>query len=74
MEKHYTDGLGTEEAIRLAVQTLGEIVEGSEHLDICCMHKSGKIETVPDEVLAEIFNVLKQEKEAAEAAKKKKAD
>ena len=74
MEKQYTEDLNTDAAIRLAVQTLGEIVEGSEHLDICCMHQNGKIETVAEETVAQIFNVLKEEKEAAEAAKKKKAD
>lgn len=46
MEKNYTEGLDTEAAIRLAVQTLAEIVEGSEHLDVCCMHQNGKIENV----------------------------
>jgi 20S proteasome alpha/beta subunit len=52
MEKQYTEDLNTDGAIRLAVQTLGEIVEGSEHLDICCMHQNGKIETVAEETVA----------------------
>lgn len=74
MEKKYTDGLDKDAAVRLAVETLLEVVEGSEHLDVCCMHDNGKIEMVEEDKLLAIFTELKEEKEAAEAAKKKKAD
>ena len=74
MEKKYTEGLNNDQAVRLAVQTLLEVVEGSEHLDVCLMHSNGKIEMVEDEKVTAIHTELKAEKEAAEAAKKKKAD
>ena len=38
------------------------------------MHDNGKVDMVDTEKLSELFNVLKEEKEAAEAAKKKKVE
>jgi len=74
MEKNYKEDLNKDATVRLAVETLLEVVEGSEHLDVCLMHDNGKIDMVDEDKLAAIYTELKEEKEAAEAAKKKKAD
>ena len=52
MEKNYTADLDSDASVKLAVHTLAEIVEGSEHLDVCCMHQNGKIEMVQQEKLS----------------------
>jgi len=74
MEKNYTEDKDKEATIRLAVETLLEVVEGSEHLDVCVMSENGRIDMVEEEKLKAIYDELKEKKDAAEAAKKKKAD
>jgi len=37
LEKNYKEGLTNDEAIRLAVETLMEVVESSKNIEICIM-------------------------------------
>ena len=73
LEKKWEAGLDVEAATRLGIETLLECVEGADNIEICII-KADKIEMMDEEKLAGIYNTLKEEKEAAELAKKKKAD
>ena len=74
LEKKYEDGLETEAAIRLSIETLMEVVEGGQNLEICVMHKNKKIEILDEDIVKAIVDELAAEKEAAAEAKKKKKD
>ena len=73
LEKKWEAGLDSEAAGRLAIETLLECVEGADNIEICIIKKD-KIEMMDEEKLASIYNTIRDEKEAAELAKKKKAD
>ena len=72
LEKKYEEGLDTEKSIRLAVETLLEVVENSKNIEICIVHPNKRIEMLDEDKLAEISKQINNEKEAAEEAKKNK--
>ena len=73
LEKKWEADLDEETACRLAIETLLECVEGADNIEIAII-RADKTEMMDEEKLANIYNALKEEKEAAELAKKKKAD
>ena len=73
MEKKWEVGLNEEAATRLAIETLLECVEGADNIEICII-RADKIEMMDEEKLSTIYTALRDEKEALELSKKKKAD
>jgi 20S proteasome subunit alpha 4 len=69
LEKHWKAGMSEEETIKLAVQTLLEIVESSENMELCLIKKDS-IKTMEQDALDSLVTTLKKEKEAHEASKK----
>ena len=57
--------------IRLAVETLLEIVESASNIEICVV-TANKIATMDQDALETLVAAIKKEKEEAEEAKKKK--
>lgn len=70
LEKNYEEKSG-EEAIKLAMRSLLEVVEpGSKNIEVCVMKKDSGLEILSDEEVDRITGVIEEEKAAAEAAKK----
>ena len=69
LEKKWVADLSEEQAIRLGVATLLEIVESASNIEICVM-KGSKITMLEEEDLTTIVAELKKEKEEEEAKKK----
>lgn len=69
LEKNYKDDLSNEEAIRLAVETLLEVVESSKNIEICLMTGPQKFETLSDEVIDKYVKEIEKQREE-EAANK----
>ena len=74
LEANYKDDLNDEQAVRMAVETLLEVVEGADNLDVCVIKDNNSNKMVDEEKLNNIYKEMKAEKEAAEAAKKKKKE
>jgi len=64
--------LDTEKSIRLAIETLLEVVENSKNIEICIVHPNRRIENLDEDKLAQISEQINKEKAAAEEAKKNK--
>ena len=58
--------------VRLACQTLLEVVENAANIEICIILAGCKISQLEEEKLEAICSELKKEKEEADAAKKNK--
>ena len=63
--------MDAEKTIRLGIETLMEVVESKENIEICVV-KDGKIEMLAEDKLGDIVSAIKKEKDAAEEAKKNK--
>ena len=61
-----------EKATRLSIETLLEVVENSQNIEICIMRAGNKIEMMDQDKLDAICTVIQKEKEEAEEAKKNK--
>ena len=63
-----------DQAVRLSIETLLEVVENSENVEICVVEEN-KIADVEDDVLKRIADeIIKEKQEAEEAKKKSKKD
>jgi 20S proteasome subunit alpha 4 len=51
LEKNHKDGLSNNETIKLAVETLLEVVESSKNIEICVMTGARKFEMLDDAVI-----------------------
>ena len=74
LEANYKEGLNDDQAVRLAVETLLEVVEGAENLDVCIIKDNNSNKMLDEERLGSIYKEIKAEKDAAEVAKKKKKE
>jgi len=54
LEKKWEEGMSDESATRLAIETLLEVVENSENIEICILRAGNKIEMFDHEKLDEI--------------------
>ena len=61
-----------EKAVRLSIETLLEVVENCQNLEICIIRAGNKVEMLDQDKLDAIGAVITKEKEAAEEAKKNK--
>ena len=60
-----------QKTIRVAVETLLEIVESASNMELCVI-KQGSVSMVENDVLEALVAAIKKEKEDAEEAKKNK--
>jgi len=69
LEKNYKDDLSSEDAIKLAVQTLMEVVEsGSKNIQVAVMRFNEKMEILPEDQVEAVCKTVEAEKEAAAEA------
>lgn len=69
LEKNHTDGLSNQDSIRLAVETLMEVVESSKNIEICIMTGPGKFEMLDDAAIERVVKEIEKQREE-EAAQK----
>jgi len=72
LEKKYSTGLTQSESIRLAIETLLEVVESEKSIELVVIKAGNVTENVSEADIASIVAVINAEKEEAEAAKKDK--
>lgn len=54
MEKNYEEGMSEEKSVRLAVETLMEVVESSKNISLCVMRDDNKTEFLDDSVVEKV--------------------
>lgn len=69
LEKHYKEGMSNNEVIRLAVETLLEVVESSKNIEICIMTAPKKHEFIDDETIDKFVKEIEKEREEENASK-----
>lgn len=73
LEKNYKEDMSYKEAIKLAVETLMEVVESSKNIEICVSHADRKVETLDDAEIDKYVKEIEKEREENEAQSKKPA-
>merc|ERR1712010_228633 len=69
LEKNYKDECSADEAIKLAVQALMEVVEsGSKNIEVAVMRPNAKLEVLPEDQIEAVCKVIEEEKAAAAEA------
>jgi 20S proteasome subunit alpha 4 len=69
LEKNYKDELSSDDAIKLAVQALMEVVEsGSKNIEVAVMRFGKPLEVLPEEQIESVCKVIEEEKAAAAEA------
>ena len=71
MEKNYQENMNTKQTVRLAVETLMEVVESSKNIEICIVHPNSKSEMLEESEVEKIVKEIEKEREEAEAQKQK---
>ncbi len=67
LEKQYVEGCSEEEALRLAVRTLLEVVEsGAKSIEVCIMRKGAPMDKVVDTKIEALALAIEKEKQEAE--------
>ena len=69
LEKHHTDELSTNESIKLAVETLMEVVESSKNIEVCVMTGPKKFHFMSDDETDKFVKQIEKEREEEAAAK-----
>ena len=70
LEKNQVDGMSNNQAIKLGVETLLEVVESSKNIEICVMTGPKKFEFLDDAVIDKFVKEIEKQREEEEAAKK----
>ena len=73
MEKKWEPGMSNDATLRLAIETLLEVVEDASNIEISIGTSANNFESVDEDYLVKTVATIKEEKEAEEARKKKKA-
>lgn len=63
LEKNHKAGLSNNEAIKLAVETLMEVVESSKNIEICVMTGPKKFELLDDAVIDKFVKEIEKQRE-----------
>lgn len=63
LEKNHTDNLSNDETIRLAVETLMEVVESSKNIEICIMTGAKKFTMLEDAAIEKIVKEIEKKRE-----------
>jgi 20S proteasome subunit alpha 4 len=69
LEKNHKDDLGNNETIKLAVETLMEVVESSKNIEICVMTGTKKFEMLDDAVIDKFVKEIEKQREEENASK-----
>lgn len=69
LEKNHRDGMNVQETIRLAVETLMEVVESSKNIEINVTYPDNRHESLDDETIDRIVKQIEKEREDEAAAK-----
>jgi 20S proteasome subunit alpha 4 len=69
LEKSHKDGLSNNESIKLAVETLMEVVESSKNIEICVMTGPKKFNFLSDDEIDKFVKQIEKEREEENAAK-----
>jgi len=72
LEKNWTNELTKDETIKLGIETLLEVVEASNNIEICVISSDNSSANLDDDKIKEICDSINAAKEAAEEAKKNK--
>ena len=67
LEKHHREELSNNEAVKLAIETLMEVVESSKNIEICVMTGARKFEMLDDAVIDGIVKAIEKEREEENA-------
>ena len=70
LENKYEVEMGQAQTVRLAVETLLEVVESEKSIEICMLKAGNTVEMLPTDTIQTIVQEINKEKEEAEAAKK----
>ena len=70
LEEHYKEGLNEAQTIRMAIETLLEVVESEKSIELCIIRPDNLSRFVPTEDIQVVVAQINKEKEEAEAAKK----
>lgn len=74
LEKNWTQGLEENEAVRLAVKALLEVVDsGSKNMEVAIMRRGSAVVMMPEETLAAVISDIEREVEEAKAKKEAEA-
>jgi len=69
LEKNYTDECSDDEAIKLAIMALMEVVEsGSKNIEVAVMRPGKKLEVLPEDTVEAVCKTIDEEKAAAAEA------
>lgn len=63
LEKNHTDGLSNDDSIKLAVETLMEVVESSKNIEICIMTGPKKFQLLEDSAIEKIVKDIEKKRE-----------
>lgn len=69
LEKNHKDGLTTNQAIKLGVEALLEVVESSKNIEICVLTGPKKFELLDDATIDKFVKEIEKEREEQNAAK-----
>ena len=72
LEKKWTNDLNKDDTIKLGIETLLEVVEASNNIEICVINSDNTAANLDEDKIKEICDAINAEKEAAEEAKKNK--
>jgi len=69
LEKGYKEGMNNNQAIKLAVEALLEVVESSKNIEICLMTGPKQFQTLDDETIDKFVKEIEKEREEEAASK-----
>ena len=68
LEKNYKESMDARASIKLAVETLMEVVESAKNIEICVMYPGNKSEMLDDETIDKYVKEIEKEKEESGAS------
>lgn len=71
LEKNYKEDMDEKQSIRLAIETLLEVVESSKNIEISVTYPDNKSHMIDDATIDEYVKQIEKEREEAEQAKQK---
>ena len=69
MEKGYKEDMSERDSIKLAVETLMEVVESSKNIEISVMRSNNKNEMLEDDAIDKYVKEIEKEREESEQVK-----
>ena len=63
LEKNHVEGMDAKAAIRLAVETLMEVVESSKNIEICVAYPGRKFENIDEDTIDRFVKEIEKERE-----------